>query len=184
MSNGSSTEWYRRNLALVKDDPEKLKAFRDKHNAASREGNRRRRERMDSDPEYAAKVQAKWVENRNRYKAKKDATDPDYFRRKYAERKEADPQLCRRNNLKSKYDLTFEEFEAMYEAQHGECKICSRALSDTNFRKTHIDHNHLTGIVRGLLCPSCNLALGKFQDNPEILRRAAVYVEVDGRFPD
>ena len=41
----------------------------------------------------------------------------------------------------------------------------------------HIDHDHITGVVRGLLCFNCNAALGLFSDNPEWLRIAALYLE-------
>lgn len=53
----------------------------------------------------------------------------------------------------------------------GKCDICG--VED----KLRIDHDHLTGKIRGLLCNECNLGLGKFQDDVSRLREAAVYVE-------
>jgi hypothetical protein len=41
----------------------------------------------------------------------------------------------------------------------------------------HIDHNHLTGKTRALLCDKCNVGLGSFRDNPDLLRKAAAYLE-------
>lgn len=43
-------------------------------------------------------------------------------------------------------------------------------------RQTHVDHDHKTGLVRGMLCVDCNVGLGRFKDNAEALRRAADYV--------
>ena len=51
------------------------------------------------------------------------------------------------------------------------CDICAVSCSFS------VDHNHKTGAVRGLLCGSCNRALGLFHDNPALLRKAATYLE-------
>jgi len=55
------------------------------------------------------------------------------------------------------------------------CRICGDALAETR-RDRHIDHDHATGKVRGILCPSCNLMLGFARDNPSILIAAAGYL--------
>lgn len=65
------------------------------------------------------------------------------------------------------------------EAQHlhdsiKECQICKS--SDKMF---HIDHDHRTMKIRGLLCSICNRGLGYFKDSPELLRKAANYLEID-----
>lgn len=54
-----------------------------------------------------------------------------------------------------------------------ECIICG----DTSDMQLAIDHDHKTGYVRGALCSRCNLGLGHFRDNPELLRQAALYLE-------
>lgn len=59
----------------------------------------------------------------------------------------------------------------MRDAQGGLCAICLTASAE------HVDHHHATGAVRGMLCFSCNAALGHFRDEPEVLRRAADYLE-------
>lgn len=56
--------------------------------------------------------------------------------------------------------------------QDNKCAICQGFMKTIN-----IDHDHATGKVRGLLCTSCNTSLGKFKDNPAILRVAADYIE-------
>lgn len=59
-----------------------------------------------------------------------------------------------------------------FEAQPQECSICKSVLDLV------IDHNHSTDKVRGLLCWSCNVGLGHLKDSPELLRQAALYIEV------
>ncbi|MDX2525049.1 endonuclease VII domain-containing protein [Streptomyces europaeiscabiei] len=73
--------------------------------------------------------------------------------------------------FKRKYGLTPVELDAMVAAQQGICCICLAAPA------VHVDHCHETGRVRGVLCFSCNAALGQFKDRPDVIRRAATYVE-------
>lgn len=76
-----------------------------------------------------------------------------------------------------KYGLTLDSFLALLDAQHGKCAICDRKEEVNINRAMAIDHDHQTGKVRGLLCMSCNIMLGKAKDDPEILRKAADYIE-------
>ncbi|MEU5809887.1 endonuclease VII domain-containing protein [Streptomyces sp. NPDC047718] len=59
----------------------------------------------------------------------------------------------------------------MIAAQGGVCVICQEGPAE------HVDHDHQTGRVRGVLCFACNSALGKLKDRPDVMRRAAAYVE-------
>lgn len=59
----------------------------------------------------------------------------------------------------------------MIETQGGTCAICVSATP------THLDHDHETGRIRGVLCIPCNNGLGLFRDNPAALRRAAEYLK-------
>jgi len=63
----------------------------------------------------------------------------------------------------------------MYAEQRGSCAICGKGEAE-NGKALAVDHDHESGVVRGLLCDHCNLALGRFQDSPEILRRALDYL--------
>jgi hypothetical protein len=65
----------------------------------------------------------------------------------------------------------------MLKEQHGCCKICGVTEEDASGKRLHVDHNHATGQVRGLLCTRCNTAIGKFKDDPEIIRNAIAYIE-------
>jgi hypothetical protein len=73
------------------------------------------------------------------------------------------------------YGLSADEVDAMLEKQGGGCAICG-ALPE-RLGSLHLDHDHDTGRIRGLLCLSCNQALGHFRDRAELLRRAADYLE-------
>ncbi len=80
------------------------------------------------------------------------------------------------------YSLTLEEYEAMRVAQGGLCAICceEETMLDRrtgNVRRLSVDHCHSTGKVRGLLCHACNIAIGKMQESPAVLRSAAMYLE-------
>jgi len=75
------------------------------------------------------------------------------------------------------YDLTAEEFVRMYTEQEGRCRICRVELGGIMLKKLNIDHDHKTGLVRGLLCRSCNMGLGSFKDNLVLLRNAVKYLE-------
>jgi hypothetical protein len=58
--------------------------------------------------------------------------------------------------------------------QGGRCLICSVALGDA---KAHVDHDHVTGVVRGILCFNCNGGLGQFKEDAHLLRDAADYID-------
>ena len=59
----------------------------------------------------------------------------------------------------------------MVETQEGKCCICQKVPNEL-----HIDHNHDTGKIRGLLCFNCNTSLGKFEDSEELLMQAILYL--------
>lgn len=76
------------------------------------------------------------------------------------------------------FGMTAEDYEVMAAKQAGRCAICFHFPPIINgSARLHVDHDHVTGAVRGLLCTLCNLALGKMGDDPERLRRAAIYLE-------
>lgn len=80
--------------------------------------------------------------------------------------------------LRSMYGITPEQYEQMLSQQGNKCAICKKPFSST--RDTHIDHNHLTNYVRGLLCSNCNLGIGNFQDSEELLNEASRYIARTG----
>ena len=81
----------------------------------------------------------------------------------------------RKSYLKRKYGMTMEQYEAMLEAQGGGCFICGRPpRQDISL---HVDHDHSTGAIRGILCFCCNNALADFQEDPMLLRKAIGYLD-------
>ena len=84
------------------------------------------------------------------------------------------PEACHRQR-RLKYDVTEAHYTAMLAAQGGCCAIC-KSPDPRGKGAFHVDHDHGTGVVRGLLCTECNLGLGKFQDNIAFLQAAQVYL--------
>lgn len=75
--------------------------------------------------------------------------------------------------LLKNYGVTLEQFNTMVLEQDNKCYICNNEFIDS----PHLDHCHKNDKVRKLLCGNCNKGLGLFKDNPEILRKAAIYLE-------
>lgn len=78
------------------------------------------------------------------------------------------------------YGITLEQYDQMVLDQNGCCKICGTDEPGGNRKRFSVDHNHATGKVRGLLCGSCNAALGLFKDNPTIIQSALSYLNSTG----
>lgn len=80
--------------------------------------------------------------------------------------------------LKRRYGLSTSARQQVHESQNGLCAICRDASA------AHIDHDHDTGQVRGLLCFNCNAGLGQFKDSTALLAAAADYLNVHRGIPD
>lgn len=82
--------------------------------------------------------------------------------------------------LKSKFDLTWDEYISMYAAQNKTCAICLIPISIVSKGRNHttacVDHCHSSGKIRGLLCNHCNRALGLLKDNLETIKRMEKYL--------
>jgi hypothetical protein len=63
----------------------------------------------------------------------------------------------------------------MLNGQGGACAICKTPAADLD-RRICVDHDHVTGGVRGLLCSNCNSAIGKLQDDPDVVAAALAYL--------
>lgn len=84
-------------------------------------------------------------------------------------------EWVRAQNLKNKFGLDLVRFETMLDVQGGGCAICGS--DDPGGRGSfHVDHDHHTGAIRGLLCHGCNTGLGGLKDSVEILEKAAAYL--------
>ena len=80
----------------------------------------------------------------------------------------------RRSYLKRRYGMTIEQYDAMLESQGGGCFICGRLPREDI--SLHVDHDHSTEKVRGILCFCCNNALADFQEDPQLLTKAVAYL--------
>jgi hypothetical protein len=72
------------------------------------------------------------------------------------------------------YGIPLGSYALLYEAQGGQCFICRRATGRT--KRLAVDHDHKTGLVRGLICKPCNWLLGHSRDDPEFFDRAKAYL--------
>jgi Recombination endonuclease VII len=134
------------------------------------------KQRYAEDPEYREGVLAA---NRARYDNRKDeinagkreryATDPEYRQRCL----DRDKTKARERELKRKYGLSLQDFDAILTHQGGACAICREKFNKT----PHVDHCHATHVVRGLLCDDCNKGLGCFDDDIDIMQAAIDYLE-------
>jgi Recombination endonuclease VII len=79
----------------------------------------------------------------------------------------------RHYHLMQRYGIGALEVEQMLEAQGWACLICSATLTA---KTAHVDHDHATGSIRGILCFNCNGGLGQFRDDVQCLRRAVTYL--------
>jgi hypothetical protein len=70
--------------------------------------------------------------------------------------------------------MTMEDYDQLSGLQGGECAICRSSLKEA--KRPSVDHDHISGHVRGLLCGLCNVGLGFFKDNPNLLRKAILYL--------
>jgi hypothetical protein len=93
-------------------------------------------------------------------------------------------EMQRHHSLVKKYGITLEEFWIMWEIYKGRCGICGILMKVPENRQGQslqvvaVDHDHNTGIVRGLLCNACNKGLGLFKDSIENLEKAKEYLNV------
>lgn len=134
-----------------------------------------RREYRKSEERYRSHSRNQWeamsVESRSMYNERQRA------------RNAANPErtaMHDRKKLMKRYGLTPDTYDELLAAQGGVCAICCGppkgrpGVSGTSY---HIDHDHTTGAVRGLLCNTCNSGLGNFKDDPERLADAIRYLQ-------
>lgn len=87
------------------------------------------------------------------------------------------PERRRKHKLSSNYGISVERYDQMLAAQGGACAICGvSGPEDCRYGVLVIDHDHETGEVRGLLCPTCNSGIGLLGDNLETVQRAVEYL--------
>lgn len=104
-----------------------------------------------------------------------ECTKGKYYELKSTEAGRAKLKAHQRNSgLKAKYGIDQQEFNKMLKNQGKKCGICSRKPKGKEI--FHVDHDHDTGKVRGILCNHCNRGLGLLRDNEEIVASALKYL--------
>lgn len=96
------------------------------------------------------------------------------------DKRKQDPLFATKNNIRNQYGLSWEDYERMIIAQGGLCACCEQkptVFRNKKHRLFDIDHDHKTGIVRGLCCHWCNIMIGQSLEDPDRLRKGAEYLE-------
>lgn len=93
--------------------------------------------------------------------------------------RDANPELAKDHIRKSTYKLPLGTYDHLLAEQQGRCAICETDKPGGR-GAFHVDHCHSTGVVRGLLCHHCNLALGHLKDDPALLLKAIAYLAKGG----
>ncbi len=93
-------------------------------------------------------------------------------------RAKEDPRKTRERFYRWKFGISVGDYEQLFLAQNRRCKIC-RATPEERGARQHldVDHDHVSGTIRGLLCSPCNTAIGLLADDPERARAVARYLE-------
>lgn|SRR5208282_745974 len=79
-------------------------------------------------------------------------------------------------NLQRKFGISAAEYGRLLAAQGGVCAICTGPVGRRTASRLMVDHNHKTNKVRGLLCQRCNMGIGQFRDDPNLMARAVEYL--------
>lgn len=115
--------------------------------------------------------------------AKYRAANIDFVKAQQAVWRDENREALKRRNFEKNYGITWEQRDAMLASQGGVCAICKSP--DPKGRDWHMDHDHACcptkarscgNCLRGLLCGRCNIAIGCFDDDPQVMHAAIEYV--------
>ena len=133
-----------------------------------------------NDPAYKRKY---YLKNRARILEKKAAfraANKEKLRVEQKAYRKSHPDRIKRTLLKRFYGISLDAFNSMMAQQEGKCAICHNPFGKGR-AGPHVDHDHGTGLVRGLLCRGCNLVLGYMEPRPEFAGAATEYLELHKR---
>ena len=108
----------------------------------------------------------------NSRKSKCKTCDIERVRKRHQE----NPERTKNNDLKRLYGITLNEYNQMLANQNHKCITCGTTEPGGKHGKFMVDHSHITGKVRGLLCKRCNIALGEVGDNIDTLQKMIQYL--------
>lgn len=116
----------------------------------------------------------------------RDVISPELYRARKKASYGRNRETVRRYKLKVNFGITLEQYNEMFEQQDGCCAICRETESGVKHGRLidlSVDHDHVTGEVRRLLCGSCNKGLGFFMDSPDLLAAAILYLRAHQKCP-
>jgi hypothetical protein len=120
----------------------------------------------EANKEWRKELKKNWdaanVEHRKEYQKEFRTRRPDYHKEKH---------------LAYAYGMPIADYEKMRMAQDSRCAVCGKHESDTHRKRLFVDHDHVTGKIRALLCQQCNTALGMVNDDADILFALVGYLE-------
>jgi hypothetical protein len=122
-------------------------------------------------PEVKERAKMRNAQRRHVRKAYKLTEEGKVAERRYRQTLRS-KSLQESSRLKQRYGITLDEYFVLVESQQKACAICG-VIPEV---KLHVDHDHETGRIRGLLCGSCNRAIGLFKDNVNLMLKAAEYL--------
>lgn len=138
-------------------------------------GRRFYREQKRVDPErYKRYAKISWKKRKNNPNAWCNRQEKKDYQLKHQRRNRA---KWRGYQLKYKYGVTREQYDAMLKAQSNACAICGRDQS-TMSKSMSVDHCHISKKVRGLVCQRCNVFIGYIETRPDILPKVRMYLEI------
>ena len=94
----------------------------------------------------------------------------------WKEFKTNNPRISRTRNLKNLYKMSDADYNKMLIDQDNKCKICMSSDTGKRHKHFHVDHCHISGKIRGLLCHKCNTGIGLLQTNVKVLQNAIKYI--------
>lgn len=153
--------------AWAKKNPDKVKEIKRRF---------RERHRVRIAAERAAKFQAN---KEKQYAAlrKWEAENPEIVAAQRVRRRLRSMQRKLENSLRFEYNITYEQYARIAEAQRQVCAICGQPNKTAKSDRLFVDHNHTTGRLRALLCHACNAGLGYFREEPALFLRAIAYLK-------
>jgi len=148
-------KWYGEHKEHIK---ERNKKWYEEHKEHMKE---RKKKWYEQHKDKIKEQRKKWYED-HKEQSKKWYKDHKEERKKY--------------HITHQYGLSLQEYNEILLKQNYKCAICGKPLDLENRKHTNIDHDHMTGVIRGILCNYCNSVLGYAFDNPDILQNAQDYI--------